>query len=140
MSTLTKYLLLQAPGWLLMAVLAMGLRHGIALPLWAAVGLVALWVVKDFVLYPFVRTAYEPNVKTGSQQLVGARGVAQKGLAPHGYVQVYGELWRAMAEPREVPIAPGTPIRVRAAHGLTLTVTADIDEASDAAPNQRLLH
>jgi membrane protein implicated in regulation of membrane protease activity len=140
MSTLTKYLLLQAPSWLLMALLAIGLRHWIALPLWVAIGLVALWVVKDLVLYPFVRTAYEPNVATGSKRLVGARGVAQEHLAPHGYVQVHGERWRAMAEPRDVPIAPGTPVRVRAADGLTLTVTADTDEASDVTPNRSLPH
>jgi membrane protein implicated in regulation of membrane protease activity len=140
MSTLTKYLLLQVPGWLFIALLAIGLRRWIALPLWVAIGLVVLWVVKDFVLYPFVRTAYEPNVRTGSTQLIGARGVAQQRLAPHGYVYVHGERWRATAEPSDVPIAPGTPVRVRAAHGLTLSVTTDLDDVSEAAPNRNLLH
>ncbi|MGH7966444.1 MAG: NfeD family protein [Candidatus Binatia bacterium] len=125
MSTLTKYILLQVPGWVLMAFLAIGLRHWIALPLWAAVGLFALWVVKDFLLYPLVRTAYASDVKTGSKQLIGARGTAQEPLNPQGYVHVHGELWRAQAEPSDRPIAAGSPVRVQAAHGLTLVVTAD---------------
>jgi membrane protein implicated in regulation of membrane protease activity len=140
MSTLTKYLLLQAPGWLLMALLAIGLRHWIALPLWAAAGLVVLWMVKDLILYPFVRTAYEPDVTTGAKQLVGERGVAQERLAPHGYVYVHGERWQATAEPSNVPLAPGTPVRVRAARGLTLTVTAEVDNGREATPNRTLHH
>jgi membrane protein implicated in regulation of membrane protease activity len=128
MTTLTKYTLLQIPGWLIMALLLIGLRHWIALPLWAAVVLFALWVAKDFVLYPFVRTAYESNAKTGSKQLVGAKGIARERLAPEGYVHVHGELWQAKAEPSNRPIAPGTPVRVRAACGMTLIVGTDGDE------------
>lgn len=127
MSTFTKYVLLQVPSWLILALLLIGLRHWIDLPLWVAVGLFALWVVKDFSLYPFVRSAYESCAPTGSHRLVGAQGVAHKRLDPNGYVQVNGELWRAIAEPSDHPILPGTPIKVREADGLTLVVSADTD-------------
>lgn len=127
MSTFTKYVLLQVPSWLILAFLLIGLRHWIDLPLWVAVGLFALWVVKDFVLYPFVRSAYESNAPTGSKQLIGAQGVVHEQLDPNGYVQVNGELWRAIAEPSDQPIPSGTPIRVREADGLTLIVSADTD-------------
>ena len=120
-----KYILFQIPGWVIIALLLSGLLNWIALPPWAAGVLFVAWVVKDFVLYPFVRTAYESSVKTGSEQLVGVWGIAHERLAPHGYIQIRGELWQATAEPKDKPIASGTPVCVRAAQGLTLIVTAD---------------
>ena len=135
MSTLTKYILLQIPGWLIMALVAIGLHRWIDLPLWAAIGLFVLWVVKDFLLYPFLRKSYESNTKTGSTQLVGARGVAQERLDPQGYVHVHGELWRAEVESKDRPIASGSRVRVCAAHGLTLIVTADEEHAHNADEN-----
>jgi membrane protein implicated in regulation of membrane protease activity len=110
-----------------MALLLSGLCHWLDLPLWAAIGLFALWMVKDFLLYPLVRSAYEPAARSASKQLIGAQGIARECLAPHGYVRIHGELWRATAEPPDRPILPGTPIRVREAEGLTLIVSADVD-------------
>lgn len=130
MSTLTRYVLLQVPGWGLAALVLIGLRYWVGLPFWAAIGLFLLWVVKDFVFYPFVRSAYESGVRTGAEQLVGVRGVAQGQLNPHGYVRVRGELWWAEAESGDQPVPPGSPIKVRAARGLTLVVTTDKDDES----------
>ena len=139
MATLTRYVLLQVPGWMLAALLLIGLQYWIGVSLWVIIGLFFLWVVKDFIIYPFVRTAYQAGVKTGTDQLVGAQGVAhQKRLDPRGYVRVRGELWRAEAEPGDKPISPGSPIRVQAAHGLTLIVTIDKDnESNSLLPNGR---
>lgn len=125
MSTLTKYLLFQIPGWILAIVIVAALRVWLEIPLWVALGLVILWVFKDLAMYPFLRTAYESDVKTGVGQLVGARGVAHGELAPRGYVRVRGELWRAEARGESQPISPGSPIRVEGAEGMTLLVKAD---------------
>ena len=125
MSTLTKYWLLQVPGWLFAAVVVTGLYYWKGIPIWLALSLFSLWVVKDLVMYPLLRVAYEPGVKTGSEQLVGAKGVAQEELAPHGYVRVRGELWRAEVGQSRSPISVGSPIRVLAAEGMTLIVEAD---------------
>jgi membrane protein implicated in regulation of membrane protease activity len=130
MSTLTKYVLLQLPGWILTALLLLGLRGWLGLPLWVAGGVFVFWVGKDFILYPFVHRSYESNTKTGTEELVGSRGVAKEWLGPHGYVQVHGELWKAKAEPSDQPISPHSPIRVQAARGMTLIVTADKNHAS----------
>lgn len=133
MRTLTRYLLLQVPSWLLVALLLAGLHQWIALSPWVAIGLLVLWVAKDFVLYPSVRSAYEPSAQSASEQLIGMQGIARERLAPYGYVQVRGELWRATAEPLDRPILPGTPIRVRHADGLTLIVSADTAPAAPPA-------
>lgn len=125
MGTLTKYLLLQIPGWILAIIVAGALRHGLELPLWVAIGLVVLWVIKDLVMYPLLRTAYESNAKTGVAQLIGARGIAQEELAPRGFVKVRGELWQAEVPAGGRPIAAGSEVRVEGGKGMTLRVRAE---------------
>ncbi|HXV80832.1 MAG TPA: NfeD family protein [Candidatus Binatia bacterium] len=119
-----KYALFQVPGWIAAAIVLLGLVEWFSLPLWAAFGLLGLWVIKDIVLYPIVRAAYESDVKTGVEQLVGEKGVAQERLNPRGMVRIRGELWRAEAEPGEQRIEPNSKIKVTAARGLTLIVSA----------------
>lgn len=120
--TLAKYLVLQIPGWILAAVGLALLKQWIDFPLWAALGILLLWVIKDMVLYPFVRRAYEPSGKTGVEQLIGAEGIAAEELAPSGYIRVGRELWRAEALGTDTPIAPGSRVRVQGVRGLTLLI------------------
>jgi membrane protein implicated in regulation of membrane protease activity len=129
-TTLKKYALFQVPGWVVAAVVLLGLMEWINLSPWAASGLFALWVVKDIALYPLVRIAYEADVKTGMEQLVGEKGVAQEWLDPDGMVRIGGELWQAEAEPSEQRIEPNSEIRVTGAHNLTLVVSRKATPAS----------
>ena len=110
-----KILLLQIPGWILTALILLGLHHWLGLPFWLTSGLFVGLVVKDFIWYPSMRTAYESNVRTGAEQLIDAQGVVQTELNPQGYVQVRGELWRAEVEPDAASIARGSSVRVQAA-------------------------
>jgi membrane protein implicated in regulation of membrane protease activity len=132
-ATWKKYALFQVPGWVAAAVVLLGLVEWVGLSLWAAAGFFTLWVIKDIALYPLVRTAYESNVKTGVEQLVGKRGVAQEWLDPRGMVRVRGELWQAEAEPRGQPIEPNSEIRITGAHGLTLLVSRDALSGAEGA-------
>lgn len=63
-------------------------------------------------------------VRTGTQTLVGAEGIATTPIAPIGTVQVRSELWTAVSE---TPIAAGTPVRVVAVEGVRLYV-APVEE------------
>lgn len=140
MTTWRKYVLIQIPGWVLAVSLLTGLHYWIGLPLWVASILFLSYVLKDFILYPFLRSAYESNVKTGTEQLVGVSGRATESLDPQGYVEVRGELWQARADPSDRPIPRGTRIRVRAARDLTLTVAVDEvkpETAATASPSRR---
>lgn len=132
LATWKKYALFQVPGWVGAAIVLLGLMEWFNLSPWAALGLFSLWVIKDIVLYPIVRTAYESDVKTGVEQLVGENGVAQGRLNPHGMVRVRGELWRAEAEPEGQAIEPNSEIKVTAARGLTLIVSASPKRASSS--------
>ena len=125
MATWKKYALFQVPGWVIAAVVLLELMEWVGLSLGAASGLFTVWVIKDVALYPLVRTAYESDVKTGVEQLVGEKGLAQEWLDPHGMVQVRGELWQAEAKPSEQRIEPHSEIRVTGAHDLTLIVSRE---------------
>ena len=108
----------------MVCVLAIGARSWVGFPDWAAAGIIALWVIKDVVMFPFVRIAYQPGSRGGATGLVGARGTAQDALRPSGYVRISAELWRAELEPGAPPVEPGDRIQVTSVRGLTLVVVA----------------
>jgi membrane protein implicated in regulation of membrane protease activity len=129
--TWTRYLLFQVPGWVIAAIILLGLIYWIGLPLWIAVGAFLLWVIKDFVLYPFLKVAYETGGKNGVDHLVGLLGLARERIDPRGYVHVRGELWRAETEPGDGPILAGSRVRVRARDGMTLIVAMEDTGATE---------
>jgi membrane protein implicated in regulation of membrane protease activity len=86
--------------------------------------LFGLWVVKDLVMFPVTRIAYETgNAHHGKEAMVGATGVAQGPIAPDatGYVKVGAELWRARST-EGLAIQAGDAVRVVEVHDLTLHV------------------
>jgi len=123
-----RYLLLQIPSWTLAAMLLGALHRWLDLPLEFAIGLFVLYVAKDFIIYPYVRKAYEPHDKTGAELLIGCVGLTKQRLDPEGYVQVKGELWRAVADPPGEPIPAGRPVRIQSVSALTLVVTRIQDQ------------
>jgi membrane protein implicated in regulation of membrane protease activity len=122
-----KYLLLQAPELLLAALVLIALQQWAGLPRWSVYVLLLVLLVKDLVLFPFVRGAYEFETSSpiGAGRLLGARGISTEPLEPHGYVRLGGELWRAEASSADASIPQGSPVRVREVRGLTLIVEAD---------------
>ena len=116
---------MQIPGLLLVvgglgtAVWSFGLH-----PLLAG-GLFALWVLKDAVMYPIVRVAYEPHEHDPNEHLLGARGVAQGSLDPDGWIKVGAELWRAKLADDSKPVPMGQFVIVVEVSGLTLIVESD---------------
>jgi len=124
MATLTRYFLFQIPGWVFAAVILALLWSWLGMPLWVAIGLFLLLVIKDIVFYPLLRVAYEVG-PSGAAQLVGQRGVARDRLDPNGYVRVRGELWYAQVEDGAEPIRSGASVKVLAGTRMTLTVSGE---------------
>jgi len=120
-----RYILLQTPGWIIASTLVWGVQEWFTVSPWIAGGGLSAWILKDFVLYPFVRTAYEAQVRTGTERLIGESGVVHSELAPRGKVRINGELWSAEIEPGAQPIVQGEAVRILGAQGLLLIVTAD---------------
>lgn len=61
-------------------------------------------------------------VRTGYEELVGARAEARTALDPEGQVWIEGALWRARLAGGDGPLRPGDRVRVEAVDGLTLMV------------------
>ena len=123
MPTFFKYLLFQIPEWVVLGLFLWFLVRNAPITLWHAVWFFAFWVVKDVLLYPLVRRAYENDARTGSKALIGTKGVAQETLAPEGYIKIHGELWRAQSEAG--PVSRDSAVKVTGERGLTLIVQAD---------------
>jgi hypothetical protein len=72
-STLLRYAIFQLPGTTAVSLLLAALARWGGLAPRAAVLLLALWVLKDLVLYPFVRKAYAARGGDGGSE-PGERG------------------------------------------------------------------
>jgi membrane protein implicated in regulation of membrane protease activity len=134
MTTFQRYVLFQIPGWVLAVIVLFVLRGWLGLPLWVSFLLFSLYVAKDFALYPFLRVGYQPSPRIGAEQLIGEVATVKTPLAPHGYVRVRGELWRARLAAGSGPVEVGALVRVAAARRMTLTVIAEPDNGPGDSP------
>jgi membrane protein implicated in regulation of membrane protease activity len=112
--TRLRYALYQVPGLLILLGVVLGLYRWAMLPGWAAVALVVAWMLKDAALYPWLRTAYEPDSRRVIERLIGLAGIAVEPLAPRGYVRVRGELWQAEPTEPHSTIDAGRAVTVHA--------------------------
>ena len=117
-----RYWLLQMPALALLVLILVYAQRWVELPAWIFWGSLAIWVVKDAVLYPFVWRAYDWDHSKDSNSMVGAKGIAKERLAPSGYVQVRGELWKAELAEGAQPVEEGEPVLVKEVRGLGLMV------------------
>ena len=72
-----------------------------------------------FLLVRLVVQAQRRKATTGTAGMIGQRGVAETELAPEGWVSVFGEQWRSVAEGS---VAPGDKVTVTGVEGLRLRV------------------
>lgn len=125
MRTWIKYLIYQVPGWVLIAVVLIALRHWLEISPRIAIVIFLLWVIKDFALYPLLRKSFEPAGKTPLEQMIGLQGIAKEAIDPHGYIHIRGELWRAEIQAGADPIPSGIKVRVVGTDGIRLIITDD---------------
>ena len=130
--TLRRYVLYQIPGCLLAIATAVVLHYRVNLPVWWGIALVASWVIKDAVLYPFLRNSYDSDSPDAIDQLIGLDGVAIEPLAPQGYIRVRGELWLAEPYSAGIMIGRNRPVTVDSIQGTILRVRP--------APNDEMKH
>jgi membrane protein implicated in regulation of membrane protease activity len=117
-----RYILLNIPGLAAVILILIIIQHWVVLPAWLFWSVIGFWVVKDAVLFPFVWRAYDWERPGRSQSMIGERGIAKEQLAPKGYVQVRGELWRAEIIDGGPAIEMGQPVKIVKMEGLTLLV------------------
>jgi membrane-bound serine protease (ClpP class) len=134
MTTFQRYMLFQVPGWLIDIAVLAALMEWWDLPLWSAIGIFTLLIVKDFVLYPMLRVGYETQEKSGIARLIGERGVVKQRLDPQGYVLVHGELWKARPCEPGPPLDAGVRVSVVSFEGMLLLVEAVESRLSPGPP------
>jgi membrane protein implicated in regulation of membrane protease activity len=117
-----RYILLNIPGLAAVILILIIIQHWVVLPVWLFWSVIGFWVVKDAALFPFVWRAYDGEGPGRSRSMIGERGIAKERLAPAGYVQVRGELWRAVKIDNGPPIEMGQSVKIVKMEGLTLFV------------------
>lgn len=120
-----KYGLLMIPGTVALILVIIIARRWVTMPLWLSTTIVILWLIKDVVMFPFVWRSYDKTTAGISKSMIGKRGVAKERLAPTGYIQIQGELWRAEKIHEGPPIERGEYVRVTEMEGLKLFVTTE---------------
>jgi membrane protein implicated in regulation of membrane protease activity len=128
--TVLTYSLLQLPGLVLLVLVLVCLQDWNVLPSRLFWIIIAAWVAKEAILFPFVWRSYDPDLQASSDTIIGQVGVARQRLAPRGYIRVCGVLWRAEVEGGSPPIEPGKTVKVEARQGLTLIVVPEPDATS----------
>ena len=120
---LAKYWALQLPATALVIVVLLGVGDRLAWPQWIVWMIVAVWVAKDAILYPFLWRSYDPSDPAAlPYPMQGTKGVAIDRIDPSGRVRIWGELWRAELSHGAGRIEEGQMVQVKARHGLTLLV------------------
>ncbi|MFX1555468.1 MAG: NfeD family protein, partial [Promethearchaeota archaeon] len=120
-----RYVLFQVPGVVLLYLLLVLARRVVPLPTWFIWSLMALWVIKDLMLFPAVWRAYDQEGKDDATSMVGPWGIAEDGLDRSGYIRVHGELWKAEVMGNSASIGKGEKVTVRGIRGLKLFVEPD---------------
>ena len=117
---LAKYWALQLPFTAVLVGALLVFEDDLGWPRWLIWTVVAAWVAKDAVLYPFVWRSYDAGA---SASLPYPRaGVAVERIDPHGRVRCSGELWRAELAPGARPVGIGEAVTVVARRRFTLLV------------------
>ena len=117
-----KYTLLQLPELGLLLIALVLAKRWVGVPDWVFWGSIIAWITKDIILFPLTWRSYDSESRDGSPSMVGARGLTKDRLAPSGFIQIRGELWKAEVWGGGRPIEKGERVRVREMKGLTLLV------------------
>jgi membrane-bound ClpP family serine protease len=117
----TYYTLLQIPEFFLLALILYGLYQWYSIQVWILTLIAVGWIVKDVILFFFVRSAYEMKKHTHDPRTKGATGITIESLDLLGYVEVNGELWQAKSAEKKM-IPAGEKVEVVDRQGLLLVV------------------
>lgn len=97
-------------------------RRFFSISTWLMLTIVALWILKDVVLFFKVWRAYAFEDNRPTRKLVGLEATVIHSLDPLGYVRVGGELWKAEIRDHGHPARRGEKARVVDVRGMTLIV------------------
>jgi membrane protein implicated in regulation of membrane protease activity len=122
LQTLLRYAMFQLPDLILLTLILIVVRRWIDFPSWIVPGVIAIWIVKNVVMFPFVWRLYDSGPSDSIHSMIGRQGTAVERLAPHGYVRIRNELWKAEVMGGRLAVEEGQRVRIRDIRGLVLLV------------------
>lgn len=128
-----KYALIHSAELVALVLALIVLRNLAGIPTWMLVAVLALWIIKDIVLFHRVWKAYAFSDNRPVKELLDLEATVAYSLDPVGYVRARGELWRAEVKDPRRPAKRGDCVRVVDVRGMTLIV-----ERCDSGPAHRL--
>ena len=120
--TVFRYTAFQIPSLLLLLVILYFLGRFFSLSPLSALLIVAIWILKDILLFPFLSRYYRPSASSTVERLVGREGTVSSDLNPYGYIRLGMELWRAKPASDSDPLQKGDRAVVVSVKGFTLYV------------------
>jgi membrane protein implicated in regulation of membrane protease activity len=126
-SVVARYALFQVPELLLVGIGLVALTGLGVVTVNVAWLLLGAWILKEVVLFPFVRRAYEPSDPSGSAYLIGVDATVTQRLNPNGRVRIGPGSWAARLPAGSAPAEVGATVCVKSVEGLTLHV--DLSES-----------
>jgi membrane-bound serine protease (ClpP class) len=103
--------------------------------------LIALGVVSAISFYFISRKVIEahrdPDVRTGTEEMVGSTAEARTSIDPDGRVWLGGTIWSARLAAGSGPVHLGDKVRVEAVDGLTLVVSPEPQTAVQSSEGAR---
>ena len=130
-----RYILLQLPAFAVVSIIMYFIYATLELQGYIALLILAAWMVKDALIFPFVWRAYDSGSRSAADAMIGKTGFARERLDPEGFVRVGNELWKAHNAGSE-PVEKGEAVVVRDIQGLTLTVTCLRDGYDHVHPHK----
>jgi membrane-bound ClpP family serine protease len=126
-----RYTLLQLPAIGLLLIALVLVQRWVVVSDWIFWCSIIAWITKDVILFPFTWRAYDWESADENRSMLGARGLTKERLAPSGFIQIRGELWKAEVWGGGRPIEKGERVEVREMRGLTLVVQQDEEHIID---------
>lgn len=122
LKTLLRYVFLQLPIPVLLGVIYLISRQYDSIPSQIILIVLAVWLIKDIILYPLVWKAYQPHNIEESESMQGLKGKALTDVNPTGRVEVRGEIWQARVVKERNPVIKNDTVRIVRVQNLTLIV------------------
>ena len=117
-----RYSLFQIPSLVVITLVVFLIDQWYELSFLIKISAIFGWIVKDIILFPFVKRAYSIKERDKSKMLLNEKGIAVETINPKGYVRINGELWKAELSNINDPIFKNDPIEITEICGLKLKV------------------
>lgn len=111
-SIVIRYALLQLPAIIIFTLLYWLVNQYFQMPVWLFWVILAGWIIKDILLFPFVWKSYDTRDKDKYAVLTGKTGTVIELPNPIGTVLINGEIWRGRLADPGVLVKKGEKVAV----------------------------